>query len=392
MVLTIGIDASRNRSGGAQAHLSGLLTGAYPTSYGIRKVHLWAYPALIDAVLNAPWLVKHSPPVLEKSVFHQIWWQYHFLPQEARECGCDVIFNTDAGSICPFKASVTMSQDMLSYEPGEMQRFGLSKARLRLWLLRYIQARSLKKGNSAIFLTNYAARVIQKITGTIKHYTVIPHGVGDEFRQAVRASEWPNDSKRRIRLLYVSNASMYKHQWHVVDAVGKIRRKGFNISLLLVGGGKGRAQRLLSKAMSATDPKGEFIEQMPYVEHSKIPEYLANADIFIFASSCENMPITLLEAMASGLPIACSDRGPMPEVLEDAGVYFDPENPDTIAEAVETIITDRKLRIAIANRAKQLSDQYSWSRCADETWRFLSECVGNTRSQTKKRERVALKV
>jgi len=53
----------------------------------------------------------------------------------------------------------------------------------------------------------------------------------------------------------------------------------------------------------------------------------------------------LVEAMASGLPIACSNRGPMPEVLGDAGVYFDPEDPHDIARALRT---DR-----IADAAKQ---------------------------------------
>ena len=57
---------------------------------------------------------------------------------------------------------------------------------------------------------------------------------------------------------------------------------------------------------------------------------LKRAHLFVFASSCENMPNTLVEAMASGLPIACSDRGPMPEILRDGGTYFDPENEVTI--------------------------------------------------------------
>jgi len=390
--LVIGIDASRNRSGGATAHLVGILDGADPTEYGIREVHVWAYRSLIDAVPDQPWLIKHNPSGLEKSLFHQIWWQYRHLPAEAGEYGCDVMFNTDAGSVCPFKPSVTMSQDMLSYEPGEIKRFGLSKARLRLWLLRHIQARSLRAAGGAIFLTNYAARTIQRIIGPIKRYAVIPHGVDDEFRQTVSTSDWSADPGRKIRLLYVSNASMYKHQWHVVTATGQLRRKGYNASLLLVGGGKGRAQQLLNQAISTTDPNGEFIEQTSYVEHSEIPQFLANADIFLFASSCENMPITLLEAMASGVPIVCSDRGPMPEVLENGGIYFDPENPDSIGDAMEKIITDKKLRITVAHRAKELSEQYSWSRCADETWRFLSEFAPTSPKPTKNRKPVTAKV
>lgn len=100
---------------------------------------------------------------------------------------------------------------------------------------------------------------------------------------------------------------------------------------------------------------------------------LAEADLFIFASSCENMPNTLLEAMAVGLPIACSNRGPMPEVLDDGGVYFDPEDAVSIANSVEQLIKDPDLRAKIARRASQLSEQYSWSRCAEETWKFICE-------------------
>jgi glycosyltransferase involved in cell wall biosynthesis len=65
---------------------------------------------------------------------------------------------------------------------------------------------------------------------------------------------------------------------------------------------------------------------------------LLKSDIFVFASSCENMPNTLIEGMAAGLKIACSSRGPMPEVLKDAGYYFDPESPVSISKAIEQII------------------------------------------------------
>jgi glycosyltransferase involved in cell wall biosynthesis len=106
---------------------------------------------------------------------------------------------------------------------------------------------------------------------------------------------------------------------------------------------------------------------------------LANADVFVFASSCENMPNTLVEAMAVGLPIACSNRGPMPEVLEDGGVYFDPEAPHSIADALERIITNADLRTQVATRAQQLSRQYSWSRCTSETFAFLADIAQGSR-------------
>ncbi len=372
MSIVVGIDASRNRSGGAIAHLVGIISEGNPLAHGIREVHVWSYKTLLDALPDAPWLIKHNPPELECSLLQQVWWQYRCLPKVAKESKCDILFATDASTVCRFRPMVVMSQDMLSYEPGVMRYFGFTKARIRLIMIFVIQNQAMRFADGVIFLTRYAAKVIQQATGRLDRVAIIPHGVGTAFRQNSILRLWPSNIERPIRCLYVSNASMYKHQWNVVKAVGKIREAGFNVSLLLVGGGKGRAQELLEREISITDPRGEFVEQKTFADHDKIPVYLSDADVFIFASSCENMPITLLEAMASGLPIACSDRGPMPEVIEDGGVYFNPENADSIAAAVEKIITNSDLRISISKRAKELSEQYSWDRCGSETWSFLS--------------------
>jgi glycosyltransferase involved in cell wall biosynthesis len=104
--------------------------------------------------------------------------------------------------------------------------------------------------------------------------------------------------------------------------------------------------------------------------------------VFVFASSCENMPSTLIEAMASGLPIACSDRGPMPEVLQDGGTYFDPEDPASIAAAIGELLQSPERRRSAAARARALAARYSWARCADETWSFLA---GVARARAAKR-------
>jgi glycosyltransferase involved in cell wall biosynthesis len=170
---------------------------------------------------------------------------------------------------------------------------------------------------------------------------------------------------------------MYKHQWNVVRAIGVLRERGIDVSLVLAGGGSGRAQRLLDRAIAETDPRGEFVRTLGFVEHEKLPALLASADLFIFASSCENMPNTLVEAMAAGLPIACSDRGPMPEILQDGGVYFDPENVSSIADSVARIIVDAELRTRLAMRARGLADQYSWEICARQTWALL-RALGET--------------
>ena len=63
----------------------------------------------------------------------------------------------------------------------------------------------------------------------------------------------------------------------------------------------------------------------------------------------------------------------MPEVLDDGGVYFNPEDSSSIANAVKILIEDSKLRGSLAARSKVLAGKYSWERCAKETWNYLAK-------------------
>lgn len=310
--IVVGIDASRNRSGGAKAYLAGIISEGNPLSHGISKVHVWSYKALLDELPDVPWMVKHNPPELERSLIHQVCWQYRTLSQAAKESKCTLLFTTDVATVCRFRPMVVMSQDMLSYEPGAMRCFGFTKARLRLIALLVIQNRAMRFANGVIFLTTYAAQVIQQVTGKLDSVAIIPHGVDQAFKHQILARTWPDRNDRPIRCLYVSNTAMYKHQWMVVRAIAELRKCGYEIHLILAGGGTGHAQQLLDDEIAALDPQRVFVETIGFVRHNKLPTLLANSDLFVFASSCENLPVTLLEAMATGLPIACSNRGPMP--------------------------------------------------------------------------------
>jgi glycosyltransferase involved in cell wall biosynthesis len=77
--------------------------------------------------------------------------------------------------------------------------------------------------------------------------------------------------------------------------------------------------------------------------------------------------------MAAGVPIACSDRGPMPEVLGEAGVYFDPEQPQQIADALGRLARDAALRARLAQAAWLGAQAYSWGRCARDTFAFVAQ-------------------
>ncbi len=92
------------------------------------------------------------------------------------------------------------------------------------------------------------------------------------------------------------------------------------------------------------------------------------------------MPNILLEAMASGLTIASSSRGPMPEILGDAGVYFDPEAPASIAAAIERLLEDWQLGAALAEGARRRAGAYSWERAARDTLELIVRTTAGVRS------------
>lgn len=375
--LVVGVDASRNRSGGARAHLVGILSELQPEKHGISEVHVWAYAALLDLIPDRPWLIKHAPKALERSLLHQLAWQAFELRSELQECQCDIVFATDASTLCYFSPMVVLSQDLLSYEPSVMSQFGWGYQRIRLLAILWLQNMAFRRSGGVIFLTKYAGFLIQRSCGQLSSVAYVPHGVEDIFKKTM-LRPWPKDI---IRCLYVSPVIEYKHHRMVVEAIAQLRQRGHILQLILIGGGERAACDDLNVEISRVDPGREWITQHGAVAYEQLPVHLASADIFIFASSCETFGITLLEAMSVGLPIACSNRSSLPETLEDGGVYFDPEIPDSIATAVETIIFNEDIRIGIARQSKYLASQYTWQRCADETFKFIADTaakVGQT--------------
>ena len=379
MNYVIGVDATRNRSGGAVAHVRGLFNYLDPLEFGIAKVHLWAYQELLDQIDDHTWLVKHCPDITKKNIVKQVLWQRFSFKRELEEHGCNLVFNTDAGSVCTFYPSVTMSQDLLSFEAGEMQRYFPSKTWLRLLLLKFIQIKSLSKTQGRIYLTNYARSVIEGSTSLKYPTCVINHGISDNFRGLSCQKSFVKTEQ--IKVIYISNADAYKHQWNVIAAVRALRDLGYAVVVEFVGMSGGNARHLVDEAILTHDPNLEFVSILPFVNNEEIPKLLSKSDIFLFASSCENMPVTLIEGMASGLPVVCSNRGPMPEVLGNTGLYFDPENVHSIKDALFKMITDDKLRADLRLMSSTKALTYTWEKCSRETWTFLVDVLEGLNSR-----------
>ena len=117
------------------------------------------------------------------------------------------------------------------------------------------------------------------------------------------------------------------------------------------------------------------------ISHDAIPALLRKADLFVFASSCEAFGITLLEAMASGLPVACSNRSGLPDLLRDGGEYFDPENSTEIACAHRAALYRQGLRRESAERAMRYAREFTWSSCAEKTFAFLRDVAATAQDK-----------
>lgn len=374
--LVIGIDGTNLRQGGGITHLVEFLRAAKPEEHGISQVVVWSNSNTLAAIENRPWLVKLNPPELDGGMIKRIFWQKWNLSQAAHEAGCDLLFVPGGSYVGSFKPVVTMSRNMLPFEMQELSRYGLSLKTLRLLLLRKSQSHSFHNADGVIFLTQYAHQSVLTITGALQGQTpIIPHGHNARFQlkpKAQRAIE-EYSIANPYRLVYVSIIDQYKHQWHVVEAVAALRLAGMPVTLDLIGPAYPPALERLETSINRWDPQRSWVSYHGAVPYEDLHLKYAHADLGIFASSCENMPNILLETMAVGLPVACSNRGPMQEVLGDAGVYFDPEQPAEIARALRELIDFPQLRADLAKASFERAAQYTWPRCANDTLTFLSK-------------------
>ena len=367
-----------------------MLRAAHPHQHGIDHVCVWASTETLSKLPRRDWLEPSHQPLLDRNILFRLFWQRYHLGKLARK-HCDVLFVPGALIFSPFRPVVTMSHNMLPFEDRERARYGFSYTGLRLRLLCQKQSHSFRVADGVIFLSDYAKRTIEARLGcNVQRSATIPHGISSSFVRTPRSMRLPEEftPERPFRMLYVSIVDMYKHQDKVAAAVARLKSEGHPIVLDLVGPAYRRALRVLDATLAKLDPGHDVIRYHGAIDHSELPHRYSESDLFIFASSCENLPNILIEAMASGLPIACSDRGPMPEVLRDAGCYFDPEDSDSIYRALRQMYLDRDVRCRSAKRAFEYAQRYTWEACADRTLAFIAGAVA-ARSSVEPAEAVA---
>ena len=95
--------------------------------------------------------------------------------------------------------------------------------------------------------------------------------------------------------------------------------------------------------------------------------YYRDAAAFIYPSVYEGFGIPLLEAMGLSCPVICSNTSSIPEVVGDAGIYFDPNNISSIQSALENTLFNESLLWDLKKRGLKRESIFSWDKCASET-------------------------
>jgi glycosyltransferase involved in cell wall biosynthesis len=378
--LKIAIDASSTKEGGSQTHLVEVLKNISNSSLAfIDKIYIVSNTTTLNLIEDKNYIVKFTTQTLNRNTLFCKMWVFFCLNKLVQNWGCDILLDLSGTYNGKFRPYVGMSRNMLLYEKEEVERFESFYQTLRFYILRKMQLSSFNKAAGIIFISNYAKNNILDRLKAKSKWRVIHHGVSKKFEQhgyksQKAAAEYSLTYK--YKLLYISNILGFKHHLNVAKAIIELNMSGYNFELLFVGAShdKSIARNLIALIKKEAHNNITYLGKVSY---SSVAEIYHSSDAFIFASSCENMPNILIEAMASGLPVICSNYGPMPEFGKNAVEYFDPTSVDSLKRSIVKVFADKELRKKMLIENKTVTASFSWNKCSDELFDFLNDCVIN---------------
>lgn len=204
---------------------------------------------------------------------------------------------------------------------------------------------------------------------------VIPEAADPAFRAQSEATV--EALRQRLRLpwpyaLYIGSNKPHKNLVRLVEAWGRLRQTA--VALVIAGAWDRRFPEARQRVtMLNLEPSVRFIGP---VAEADLPALYSGARLFVFPSECEGFGLPVIEAMACGVPVACSTAPSLLEVTGDAALRFAPQDVEAMAAAMRSLLTDAELRADLSRRGLERAAQFSWEATARLTLAAYRRAIG----------------
>jgi glycosyltransferase involved in cell wall biosynthesis len=293
----------------------------------------------------------------------------------ARRTKFDVFFFPSVYSYFPILTRVPC---VVCYHDTTAERFPAlvfpTRWNQRLWQLKTALARF--QTTRAMTVSEASARDLQEMFHIPKRrIDVITEGADPIFRLIHDSA---GSAKVRARLgisqdaellVYVGGINPHKNLMGLLKALPEIVAERSKVQLAIVGdtSGKGFWDNVaeLKSVIDGNGLLGRHVHFTGYMPDSDLAEFLNGAAALVFPSLWEGFGLPAVEAMSCGLPVLASRRASLPEVIGDAGLFFDPEDPSDIASCTLQYLRDPALRIRLQKTALERVRRFTWDRAAE---------------------------
>jgi glycosyltransferase involved in cell wall biosynthesis len=181
-------------------------------------------------------------------------------------------------------------------------------------------------------------------------------------------------------LIYPANFWKHKNHEMLLTAFGMAchGRLPADVKLVCTGAPGVRQQWLMSAARTMN--LGDRVLFPGYLPNAELEELMAHCSGVVFPSLYEGFGLPVIEAMAAGVPVACSNLTSLPEVVGDAALLFDPRIPNQIVQAIVSLVEDEGLRLRLVQAGRQRVTEFSDpERMATEYWELFQYALAYER-------------
>jgi len=313
------------------------------------------------------------------------------IGQLARKTRFDVFFFPSVYSYFPILARVPC---VVCYHDTTAERFPklVFPTRLNQWLWQAKTTLARFQTTRAMTVSQASSRDLQEILHIpSQRIDVVTEGADQVFRViddrtiADRARMRQGIPDNAELLVYVGGINPHKNLLGLLKAMPRVLSEYPSVHLAIVGdtSGKGFWDNVADvKACVANDPAlARQVHFTGYMPDSELAELLNGAAALVFPSLWEGFGLPAVEAMSCGLPVLASRCSSLPEVIGDAGLFFDPLNPMDIASCLLQFLRDPALRMRLRKLALDRVPLFTWDRAAKLADNSFRRCYADAGSR-----------